>query len=328
MSVVSFGRRRFLHLAGGTASLAALPRIAAAESYPSRPVRLIVGSVPGAAPDVIARLVAQFLSQRLGQAVVVENRNGASGNLATEMVTRAAPDGYTLLLISASNAINTSLYHDLKFDFVRDIVPIGGVVAFPMVITVRPAFAATSLSDLIAAAKARPGKINIGTPPIGSPQHVAGQFFNMQTGADIEFIAYSGGPPAITDALGGQIDGVVGTVLLLIDFIRSGKLRALAVTGAAPSPLLPGVRTVASVVPGFEASQWIGVGAPKGTPTDIVDKLNAGIEAALADAGFQKRLTDLGGAALPGSAADFGAYVASEAAKWRKVVEFAKLRPE
>jgi len=321
-------RRRFLHLAAGAASLAALPRVAAAQDYPARPVRLIVGSVPGAAPDVVARLVAQWLSQRLGEAVVVENRNGASGNLATEMVARAAPDGYTLLLISASNAINTSLYDNLNFDFVRDIVPIGGVVAFPMVITVRPAFAAASLPELIAAAKARPGKINIGTPPIGSPQHVAGQFLKMQTGADIEFIAYSGGPPAITDALGGQIDGVVGTVLLLIDFIRSGKLRALAVTGTTPSPLLPGVPTVATFVPGFEASQWIGIGAPKGTPRDIVDKLNAGIEAALADAAFQKRLTDLGGAALPGSAADFGAYVAAEAAKWRKVVQFARLKPE
>ena len=325
---VSVGRRRFLRLAGGAASLAMLPRLAAAEDYPARPVRLIVGSVPGAAPDVIARLVAQYLSQRLGQPVVVENRNGASGNLATELVARAAPDGYTLLLISASNAINTSLYHDLKFDFVRDIVPIGGVVAFPMVITVRPAFAAASLPELIAAAKAQPGKINIGTPPIGSPQHVAGQLLKMQTGADLEFIAYSGGPPAITDALGGQIDGVVGTVLLLIDFIRSGKLRALAVTGTAPSPLLPGVPTVASFVPGFEASQWIGVGAPKGTPQAVVDRLNAGIEAALADAAFQKRLIDLGGAALPGSAADFGGYVAAEAAKWRKVIAFAKLKPE
>ena len=321
-------RRRFLQGAAGAASLAAWPGSAKAETYPSRPVRLIVGSVPGAAPDVVARLIAQSLSQRLGQPVVVENRNGASGNLATEMVARAAPDGYTLLLISASNAINTSLYHDLNFNFVRDIVPIGGVVAFPMVITVRPAFAAATLPELIAAAKARPGKINIGTPPIGSPQHVAGELLKMQTGADIQFVAYSGGPPAITDALGGQTDGVIGTVLLLIDFIRSGKLRALAVTGTKPSPLLPDVPTVASVVPGFEASQWIGLGAPKGTPEEVVGKLNAGIEAALAEADFQKRLTALGGSPLPGSAADFGAYVAGEAAKWRKVVVFAKLKPE
>jgi tripartite-type tricarboxylate transporter receptor subunit TctC len=326
--VVSVARRRFLQRVFAAASLAALPRVAAAESYPSRPVRLIVGSAPGAAPDVVARLIAQWLSQRLGQAVVVENRNGASGNLATEMVARTAPDGYTLLLISGSNAINTSLYDHLNFNFLHDIVPIGGVVAFPMVITVRPAFPATSLAELIAAAKARPGKINIGTPPIGSPQHVAGEFFKMQTGADIEFIAYAGGPQAITDALGGQIDGVIGTVLLLIDFIRSGKLRALAVTGTAPSPLLPGVPTVASVVPGFEASQWVGLGAPAGTPPDIIARLNAGIQSALADATFQQRLTALGGAALPGSAADFGAYVVAEAAKWRKVVKFAKLKPE
>ncbi|MGA8076098.1 MAG: tripartite tricarboxylate transporter substrate binding protein [Xanthobacteraceae bacterium] len=322
------GRRRFLHLVGGTLLLAALPRIAAAENYPSRPIRLIVGSAPGAAPDVVARLIAQYLSQRLGQAVVVENRNGASGNLATEMVARAVPDGYTLLLISASNAINTSFYQHLNFNFLHDIAPVGGVVAFPMVITVRPAFPAASLAELIAAAKARPGKINIGTPPIGSPQHVAGEFFKMQTGADIEFIAYAGGPQAITDALGGQIDGVVGTVLLLTDFIRSGKLRALAVTGTAPSPLLPGVPTVASVVPGFEASQWVGLGTPAGTPPDVITLLNAGMQAALADASFRQRLTDLGGAPLPGSAADFGAYVAAEAAKWRKVVKFAKLKPE
>ncbi len=322
------GRRRFLHLVGRTLPFAALPRIAAAESYPSRPIRLIVGSAPGASPDVVARLIAQYLSQRLGQAVVVENRNGASGNLATEMVARAAPDGYTLLLISASNAINTSFYQHLNFNFLHDIAPVGGVVSFPMVITVRPAFPAVSLAELIAAAKARPGKINIGTPPIGSPQHVAGEFFKMQTGADIQFIAYPGGPQAITDALGGQIDGVVGTVLLLIDFIRSGKLRALAVTGAAPSPLLPSVPTVASVVPGFEASQWVGLGAPSGTPPDVIARLNAGMQAALADAGFRQRLTDLGGAPLPGSAADFGAYVVAEAAKWRTVVKFAKLKPE
>ena len=325
---MSVHRRRFLHLTGGVASLAALPSLAAADTYPARPVRLIVGSVPGAAPDVVARLVAQDLSQRLGQPIVVENRNGANGNLAAEMVTRAAPDGYTLLLVSAGNAINTSLYHDLKFDFTHDIVPIGGVVSFPMVITVRSPFEAKTLPELIAAAKARPGKINIGTPPIGSPQYVAGELLKMQAGADIEFIAYTGGPPAITDALGGQIDGVVGTVLLLIDFIRSGKLRALAVTSTAPAPLLPDVPTVASVVPGFEASQWIGLGAPKGTPKEIIDKLHAGLEAALAQADFQKRLIDLGGVALPGSTADFGAYVGTETEKWRKVVEFAKLKPE
>ena len=325
---MGISRREFLHATAAGAATLPAARLAHAETYPARPVRLIVGSVPGAAPDVVARLIAQWLSERLGQPIVVENRNGASGNLATELVARAAPDGYTLLLISASNAINVSLYDNLNFDFLHDIVPVGGVVAFPMVITVRAPFPAASLSELLAAAKARPGKINIGTPPVGSPQHVAGELLKMQTGIDLEFVAYRGGPPAITDALGGQIDGVVGTVLLLIDFIRAGKLRALGVTGSSPSELLPGVPTVASVVPGFEASQWVGLGAPAGTPPDIIARLNAAIEAALADASFRQRLIDLGGAPLPGSAADFGAYVAAEAAKWRKVVKFANLKPE
>ncbi len=324
-------RRQFLHLAAAAAGAAALPagaRRARAETYPSRPVRLIVGSTPGAAPDVIARLIGQWLSQRLGQPFVIENRNGASGNLATEAVVRAAPDGYTLLLVSASNAINTSLYDNLNFDFVRDIAPVAGVVSFPMVITVRSPFPAKTLPELIAAAKARPGKINLGTPPIGSPQHVAGALFKMQTGANIVLVAYRGGPPAISDALGGQIDGVIGTVLLLIEFIRAGSLRALAVTGATPSELLPDVPTVSSFVPNFEASQWVGIGAPANTPAAIVDRLNREINAGLADPEIKTRLIELGGTALPGAPAEFAAFVAAEAGKWRKVVKFANIKPE
>lgn len=321
-------RRRFLQGAALAAAgtIAAWP--AAAETYPSRPVRVIVGAVPGAAPDVVARLAAQWLSERLGQPFVVENRNGASGNIATELVARAAPDGYTLLLVSAGNAINESLYTNLNFDFVHDIASIGGVVSFPMVITVRPDFPAKSLPELLAAAKAQPGKINIGTPPIGSPQYVAGELLKMQTGANLEFVPYSGGPPAITDALGGHIDGVVGTVLLLIDFIRSGKLRALAVTGSKPAGLLPDIPTVASTVPGFEASQWVGLGAVAGTPPDIIAKLNATLNAALAEQANKQRLIALGGEPLPGSVADFGAYVTAEAGKWAKVVKFANIKPE
>jgi tripartite-type tricarboxylate transporter receptor subunit TctC len=321
-------RRKFLRLAAGTAALPATIRIATAETYPSRPVRLIVGAVPGSAPDVIARLIAQSLAERLGQSFIVENRSGASGNLATEAVVRAAPDGYTLLLVSAGNAINASLYDNLNFDLIRDVAPVAGIVSFPMVITVRAPFPANTLAELIAAAKAKPGKINMGTPPIGSPQHVAGELFKMLTETNIVLIAYRGGPPAITDALGGQINGVIGTVLLLIDFIRSGKLRALAVTGAARSELLPDIPTVSTVVPDFEASQWIGIGAPAHTSAAIVERLNGEINASLADAKIKTRLIELGGTAFLGAPSEFGAFVTAEVAKWGKVVRFANLKPE
>jgi tripartite-type tricarboxylate transporter receptor subunit TctC len=321
-------RRKFLQLAASTTALPLTSRLARAQPYPTRPVRLIVGAVPGSAPDVIARLIAQSLAERLAQSFIVENRSGASGNLATETVARAVPDGYTLLLVSAGNAINTSLYENLNFDLIRDIAPVAGLVSFPMVITVRAPFPAGTLADLIAYANAKPGKINIGTPPIGSPQHVAGELFKMLTGTNLVLVAYRGGPPAITDALGGQIDGVIGTVLLLIDFIRSGRLRALAVTGAGQSELLPDVPTVSTIVPGFEASQWIGIGAPANTPVPIIERLNGETNASLADAKIKARLIELGGTAFPGAPSEFGAFVAAETAKWGKVVKFANLKPE
>jgi tripartite-type tricarboxylate transporter receptor subunit TctC len=226
---MKFGRRKFLCLVASLAASSFISRLACAQSYPGRPVRLIVGAVPGSAPDVIARLIAQWLSERLGQSFVVENRNGASGNIATEAVVRAQPDGYTLLLVSASNAINATLYDNLNFNFIRDIAPVAGVVSFPMVITVHSTFPAKTLPEFLGYAKSTPGKINIGTPGIGSPQHVAGELFKMMTGANIVLVAYRGGPPAISDALSGQIQGVIGTVLLTIDHIRSGGLRALGV---------------------------------------------------------------------------------------------------
>jgi tripartite-type tricarboxylate transporter receptor subunit TctC len=321
-------RRKFLHLAAGAAVLPMGAGLARADTYPSRPVQVHVGAVPGSSPDVVARIVAERLSERLGQAFVVENRAGASGNLAVEDVVRSAPDGYTLLLVSAGNAINTSLFDNLNFDLVRDIAPVSGVVSFPMVITVRSQSPIKTLPDLIAYAKANPGKLNMGTPPIGSPQDVAGELFKMQTGTNILIVPYRGGPPAITDALGGQIDGVIGTVLLLIDFIRAGSLRALAVTGKIPSELLPDVPTVASFVPGFEASQWMGISVPAKTPAAIVETLNREINAGLADPAMRKHFTDLGGTAMPSTAADFGAFVAAETAKWGKVVKFASLKPE
>ncbi len=308
--------------------MAVMPRIAAADAYPSRPVRLIVGGTPGSAPDVIARLIAQWLSQRLGQTMFVENRNGASDNLATEAVVEAAPDGYTLLLASASNAINATLFADLKFNFIRDIAPVAGVVTFPMVITVDAPFPAKSLAELLADAKARPGQINIGTPPLGSPQHVAGELLKMMTGADIVFVAYRGGPAAISDALSGQIQGAIGTVLLTLPQIKSGGLRALAVTSTTRSALLPEIPTVDTFVPGFEAGQWVGIGAPKNTPVDIVERLNREINAGLTDTALKARIAELGGVTMPGSSGDFGKFVAAETKKWGDVIKFANIKPE
>jgi tripartite-type tricarboxylate transporter receptor subunit TctC len=318
-------RRQVLHL---IASAAALPVAAHAQAYPARPVRIIVGAVPGAAPDVIARLAADWLSRRLGRTFFVENRNGASGNLAAEAVAGATPDGYTLLLMSASDAINATLYHNLKFNVLSDFAGISGIVAFPMVITASGSFQAKTLADLIAYAKANPGKLNIGTPPVGSPQHVAGQLFNMMSGTNIVFVAYRGGPQAITDALSGQVQGVVGTVLLTIEQIRSGGLRPLAVTSATRSELLPDTPTVGSLVPGFEASQWIGLAAPKNTPPEIIEQINREIQAGLADPGMKAKIAALGGTALPGSSADFSKYVANEVAKWGKVIKFANITAE
>jgi tripartite-type tricarboxylate transporter receptor subunit TctC len=321
-------RRRWLALTAAGAALAPWLRRAAALAYPTRPVRIIVGAVPGSAPDVIARLMADWLSKRLGQTFFVDNRNGASGNLAAEMVAGAVPDGYTLLLVSASNAINATLYRNLKFNILRDFTPVAGVVAFPMVITVSNAFPAKTLPELIAAAKQNPGKINIGTPPVGSPQHVAGELLKMLTGINLVFVAYRGGPPAITDALSGQVQGVIGTVLLTIEQIRAGGLRPLAVTGTSRSGLLPNVPIVADVVPGFEATQWVGLVAPKNTPPEIVEQVNREIEAGLAEPSMKAKIAALGGTELPGSAASFGSYIAAEVAKWAKVIQFANIKAD
>jgi tripartite-type tricarboxylate transporter receptor subunit TctC len=323
-----FPRRQFLYLAAGAALAPAATRAAGAQSYPARPVRVVVGAIPGSAPDVSARLVADWLSRRLGQTFFVENRNGASGNLAAEEVAVAPPDGYTLLLASASNAINVTLYDNLKFNIVRDFAPVAGVVAFPMVITVSAKYPAKSLPELIADAKASPGKINIGTPGIGSPQHVAGELFKMMSGANIVLVPYRGGPPAITDALSGQIQGMIGTVLLTVDQIRSGGLRGLAVTGAARSELLPEIPAVADFVPGFEASQWIGIVAPKNTPADLVERLNREINNGLADTGIRTKIANLGGAVISGTPDAFGRFTADEVAKWAKVIKFANIKPD
>ena len=319
-------RRQFLHLAAGAAALPALPRIAHADAYPSRPVRMLVGSTPGAAPDVVARLFGQWLAERLGQPFVVENRPAGGGNLAAEPVVRAPPDGYMLLVFSASNAIDTTLLDTLNFDLARDIAPVAGLIDLPMLLSVNPSFPAKILPEFIAYAKANPGKVNIGTPPVGSPQYVSGALLEMMTDTKIAVIPYRGGPAAVTDAISGQIQGVIGTVLLVMAQAKAGTLRPLAVTSTTRSELLPEVPAMAEFLPGYEASQWIGIGAPKNTPAAIVDKLNVEINAALADPALKAKVTALGGMVLPGSANEFGKFVADETVKWAKVVKFSGAR--
>lgn len=320
-------RRRFLHFAAGAAALPALPRIAHADAYPSRPVRMLVGSTPGAAPDVMARLFGQWLSERLGQPFVIDNRPAGGGNLAAEPVVRAPPDGYMLLVFSASNAIDvTLLAGSLNFNLERDIAPVAGLVDLPMLLLVNPSFPAKTLPEFIAYAKANPGKVNIGTPPVGSPQYVSAALLEMLSETKLAVIPYRGGPAAVTDALGGQIQGVIGTVALLIDQVKAGALRALAITSVKRSELLPDVPTMAEVLPGYQASQWIGIGAPKNTPAAVVNTLNTAVNAALADRAMQAKLTALGGMVLPGSPAEFGKFVADETVKWAKVVKFSGAR--
>ena len=319
-------RRQFLHLAAGAAALPALPRIAHADAYPSRPVRMLVGSTPGAAPDVVARLFGQWLAERLGQPFVVENRPAGGGNLAAEPVVRAPPDGYMLLVFSASNAIDTTLLDTLNFNLARDIAPVAGLIDLPMLLLVNPSFPAETLSEFIAYAKANPGKVNIGTPPVGSPQYVSGALLEMMTDTKLAVIPYRGGPAAVTDAISGQIQGVIGTVLLVMAQAKAGTLRPLAVTSTKRSELLPDVPAMAEFLPGYEASQWIGIGAPKDTPAAIVNKLNVEVNTALADPAMKAKVTALGGMVLPGSAGEFGKFVTDETVKWAKVVKFSGAR--
>jgi tripartite-type tricarboxylate transporter receptor subunit TctC len=317
-------RRQLIRLAAGAIALPSIARIARAQSYPARPVRIIVGAVAGSAPDVIARLIGQRLSERLGQPFIIENREGGNGTLAGEVVVRTPADGYVLLLISASYTIDPSVIDAPNFNFRRDIAPIASAVVLPAVITVNPSLPVKTLPEFIAYAKANPEKINIGAPGIGSPQYVAGELFMMMTDTKLSMVSYRGGPPAVTDAISGQIQGMIGTVLLVIDHVRSGNLRALAVTSAARSEQMPDIPTVAEFVPGFEANQWIGIGAPTNTPAAVVDKLNAEVNAALVDPTVKARMVGLGGMILPGTPGDFGKFMDGELEKWAKVVKFAK----
>jgi tripartite-type tricarboxylate transporter receptor subunit TctC len=320
-------RRTFLRLAAGAAALPALPNIVRADTYPNRAVRMLVGSTAGASPDVVARLFGQWLSERLGQPFVIDNRPAGGGNLAAEPVVRAPPDGYMLLVFSASNAIDvTLLAGSLNYDLERDIAPVSGLIDLPMLLLVNPSFPAKTLPEFIAYAQANPGKVNIGTPPVGSPQFVSAALLEMMSETKLAVIPYRGGPAAVTDALGGQIQGVMGTVALLIEQVKAGALRALAITSTKRSELLPDVPTMSEVLPGYQASQWVGIGAPKNTPAAVVNTLNAEINAALADPGMKAKLVALGGLPLPGSPDQFGKFVADETVKWAKVVKFSGAR--
>ena len=325
---MKLARRRFLHLATAAAALPSVSRMATAQTYPTRPVRLIIGYPPGGSADITARLLGQWLSERLGQPFVIESRPGASTNIATEAVVRAPPDGYTLLLVAPANAINATLYEKLNFNFISDIAPVAGIIRFPNVMVVNPLVPAKTVPEFIAYAKANPGRLNMASSGNGSTIHVSGELFKMMTGVNMVHVPYRGGAPALTDMISGQVQVMFDNVPTSIEFIRAGKLRALAVTTATRSEVLPDLPTVADFVPGYEASAWYGVGVPKGTPEDIIDKLNKEINAILAEPKAKARLADLGASLLAGSPADFGKLVADETEKWGKVVKFSGAKPD
>jgi tripartite-type tricarboxylate transporter receptor subunit TctC len=321
-------RRNFLHLVAGAAALPAVPCIARAQAYPSRPVRWIVGFAAGGPQDIVVRLLAQALLERLGQQFVVENRPGAGGNIGTEAVVRAAPDGYTILMMGASAFINVSLYEGLSFNLLTDIAPIASIMRTSNVMEVHPSLPVRTVTEFIAYAKANPGKINMASAGSGSSQHVSGELFKMMTGVDMVHVPYRGGGPALTDLIGGRVQVMFPVTTTAMAHIRAGTLRALAVTTATRSPSLTDAPTVSDSVPGYEASTFHGVGAPKGTPAEIVDKLNTEINAALTDPKMKARIADGGGTVLTGLPADFGKLIADETEKWAKVVKFAGLKPE
>jgi tripartite-type tricarboxylate transporter receptor subunit TctC len=321
-------RREFLRLSAAVIALPAVVRAARAETYPARPVHIIVGFAAGGPNDISARLTAQWLSKRLGQQFVVENRPGAGGNVATELVVRAPADGYTLLLVPAPAAINATLYDNLNFNFIRDIAPVAGILRVPEVMVVNPAVPANTVPKFIAYAKANPGKINMASAGNGTVPHVAGELFKFMTGVDLVRVGYRGGGPALVDLMGGQVQVMFEPTLSTIGYIRAGKLRALAVTSATRSAALPDAPTVGEFVPGYEATAWFGIGAPRNTPADIIAKLNGEINAGLADAKIKDRVADMGGEPMPMSPADFAKFIADETEKWGKVVRAAGIKAE
>ncbi|MEA3021259.1 MAG: hypothetical protein QOK01_111 [Alphaproteobacteria bacterium] len=321
-------RRRFLHLAAGTAALPAVLRIAWAQSYPLRPVRVIVGFAAGGTTDVLARMIGQWLSERLGQPFLIENRPGAGTNIATEAVVKSAPDGYTLLMVSPPNTINATLYEKLNFNFLRDIAAVAAIARVPNVMEVNPSVPAKTVAEFIAYAKANPGKLSFASAGVGSSQHLSGEMFKMMAGVDMVHVPYRGGAPALTDLIGGQVQLMFDNVSSSIEHIRAGKLRPLAVSTATRSDALPDIPTVGDVLPGFEASAVNGVGVPRETPSDIIELLNRHINAALADPAIKARLANLGSTVLPGSPADYGMLLANETEKWAKVVKFSGAKPD
>ncbi len=319
-------RRNFLHLAAGAAALPAVSRVARAQAYPSRPVRLIVPFGPAGATDITARLIGQWLSERLGQQFVIENRPGAGGNIGTEAVVRAAPDGYTLLYVTTANAVSATLYDKLNFNFIRDIAPVAPIVRFPYILVVNPSVPAKTLPEFIAYAKANPGKINMASPGIGSTPHVNGELFKVMTGTNMVHVPYRSAAAVMTDLLSGQVQLYFGTTASSLEYVRTGKLRALAVTIERRLDALPDIPTVGDFVPGYEASNWYGIGAPRNTPVEVIEKLNKETNAGLADPKIKARIADLGGSLLTGSPADFGRLIADETEKWGKVVKFVGIK--
>src|SRR5215467_783707 len=315
-------RRELLHLATSAAALTAASRIADAQAYPTRPVRIVVGYAAGGGTDIVACLMGQWLSERLGQQFVIENRTGAATNIGTEAVARAPADGHTLLLVHTANAINATLYEKLSFNFIRDITPVAGIIRVPSVMVVNPSLPAKTVPEFIAYAKANPGKINMGSGGAGGPDHMSGELFKAMTGVNMIHVPYRGLSPALTDLLAGQVQVIFSSLPAAIEYIRAGKLRALAVTTATRFEGAPDIPTLGDAVPGYEASQWYGVGVPKNTSVQIVDKLNKEINAGLANPKLSAQLADLGGTILPGPAADFGKLIAEETEKWGKVVKF------
>jgi tripartite-type tricarboxylate transporter receptor subunit TctC len=321
-------RRKFLHLAAGAAALPAVLRTAWAQAYPSRPVRIIVGFPAGGPTDIVARVMAQWLSERLGQSFVVENRPGAASNIGTEAALSSPPDGYTLLQVTSSNAVNATFYENLSFNLLHDIAPVGAIVRVPFVMEVNPLVPARTVPEFIAYAKANPGKINMASGGIGTSIHIAGELFKMMAAVDLVHVPYRGSAPALTDMISGQVQVMFDVLTSSIQHIRSGALRALAVTTATRSPALPDLPTVDDFLPGYEASAWYGIAAPRSTSSEIVDKLNMQMNAGLADSALKARLADLAGTVIPGSPADFGKLVADEIEKWGKVVKFSGAKPE
>jgi tripartite-type tricarboxylate transporter receptor subunit TctC len=321
-------RRAFLRLAAGTAAFPAVSRMARAQTYPSRLVRITVGTVSGSSPDIVARLVGQWLSERLGQPFVIDNRPGAGGNIGTEAVERAPPDGYMLLLVTTANTISTTYYDKLGFNFSSDIMPTAGIIRVPNVIEVHPSLPAKTVTEFIAYAKANPGKINMASSGIGTTSHVSGELFKMMTGIDMVHVPYRGGALALTDLISGQVQVMFDSIPTSIQHIRNGKLRPLAVTTVTRSELLPDIPTVGEIVSSYEASTWYGIGAPRNTPTDLIESLNREIAAGLDDPKMKARLAELGGTTLAGAPADFGRLIADETEKWAKVMKFAGIKPE